>query len=881
MSLTAGEHLGPYEILGAIGAGGMGEVYRARDTKLNREVAIKILPSVVASDAEHLARFHREAQVLASLNHPNIAAIYGFEETSGVHALVMELVEGPTLADRISRGSVPLDEALPIARQIADALEAAHEQGIVHRDLKPANIKLRPDGTVKVLDFGLARTAVEPAAAGSASQLPTLASDVGVILGTAAYMSPEQARGKPVDRRADIWAFGVVFAEMLTGTRMFEGDTISETLASVIKDAPVIPNAPPVIKTLLTRCLERDPRVRLRDIGEARIVLDNPVLATSAAAAATTRSSSPRSSVVWALATVAAAIAGAAIVWVARPGRAPDEAPLRKFTLPVDDLLHGTSRTPQISPDGTKIVYTAARRLWVRDLAAFEPRAIMAEGNPLYYSWSPDSTQIAYISGDRIMKVSAAGGAAAVVAVLRQSLGSGIATAWMEREIVLTTGMPGTGLQRVSADGGDLSTILSPASNDEDFHDVSALLDGRGILYALDRGAGIVDTIMVFAGGSAKAVLRLEGETLRGPIYAQTGHILYERTTNNPGIWAVPFSIDDLAPTGDPFLVVPQGTLPSISRDGTLMFMPPVSAGLQELVWVDRTGTVVETIGRSLPGIAAPTLSPDGRLVAATALDNQRSDLWIFDTVRGAQRRLTFGDNIDGFPAWSQSGDRVVFSRAVPPRQSPRMIMAQPADGTGQSQVLVKTQRGVAPAVSPDGKFIAFTESGTNSVKTGQDLWYAPTDGSSPPRIFVDDAGSQGEPRFSPDGRYLAYQSGESGRPEVYVKAFPSGEGKWQVSVNGGVGPRWGTRVNRLFFLEIGAMTKVMEADVATAGAFAVGTPRAITDFTKIGFVMQGWDMNADGTRFVVARLVPNAPRQLASMTIVQNWFAEFRNRRP
>ena len=399
--------------------------------------------------------------------------------------------------------------------------------------------------------------------------------------------------------------------------------------------------------------------------------------------------------------------------------------------------------------------------------------------------------------------------------------------------------MPGAGLQSVSDDGGDLSTLMAPESKEQDFHDVSPLPDGKGLLYVLDRGGGIVDTIMLFAGGSAKAVLQLEGETIRAPIYAATGHILYERTSNNPGVWALPFSLDDLTSTGDPFLVVPEGGYPSVSRDGTLMFMPPVVVAPQELVWMDRAGTVIETIGRPLPGLMAPSLSPDGRLVAAVATENLRTDIWVFDTARGAQARLTFSEGDENFPAWSPSGDRVFFTRTIPPRQE-RKLTAQPADGTGQSQAIVDTRVATTSAVSPDGKYIAFSDASTDSVKTGSAIWYAPLDGSAPPRVFVDAPGSQRDPQFSPDGRYLAYQSAESGRDEVYVKSFPGGEGKWQVSVNGGAVPRWGRRVNRLFFFQFGTPTKVMEAEVSTAGAFAVGTPSPVADFLKVGSVGAG-----------------------------------------
>jgi Tol biopolymer transport system component len=885
MPLASGTRIGPYTVSAAIGAGGMGEVYRARDTRLERDVALKVLPQNVSGDAERLQRLQREARTLAALNHPNIAHVYGLENADGVTAFAMELVEGPTLEDRIAAGAIPIDEAVRIARQIADALENAHEQGIVHRDLKPANVKIRPDGTVKVLDFGLAR-AVEPAPNTGVSMMPTLTSPamtgIGVILGTAAYMSPEQAKGQPVDRRADIWAFGVVLAEMLSGKRMFGGDTVSEVLASVIKDAPAIPAAPPAIRHLIARCLQRDPRARLRDIGEARIVLEDPASIAWPASPSGAPSRAAASRAAWAVAAAAALIAGIAIGWLVRTAPPSAVVPRRTFALPVDNLIHGTQRPPQISPDGTKVVYSTPGRLWVRDLATAEARAIVAEGNPSFYTWSPDSAQIAYLTTDgRLMKVGVAGGTPGVVAVLGQQLGVDAATAWTtDGSIVVTTSLPGTGLQRVAADGGDLSTILTPAAEaEQDFHDVTALPEGKGLLYVLDRTAGIVDTIMVFAGGSPRRVLQLEGERLRTPRYASTGHILFERAGSNPGIWALPFSLDDLSATGEPFLVVPRGGFPSVSGEGTLLFMPPGVAASQELIWIDRTGAVAGTVGRPLQGLAMPALSPDGRRVAAVATEEQRTDIWVFDTVRDTQTRLTFSDGDESLPSWSPSGDQVLFSRSTPPRQT-RAIAAQPADGTGQSRVIIESQFATASAMSHDAKVIAFSQPGPDAVKMGPAIWLAPADGSAAPRLFTDDAGSQSEPRFSPDGRYLAYQSFESGRPEVYVKTFPGGEGKWQVSATGGIAPRWSRR-GTLLFLQPGPLGKVMEANVSTAGAFVVGRPREVMDFAKVERYAGGWDVNADATRFLVIRQSANAPRQLPHMTVIQNWFAEFKNRRP
>jgi serine/threonine protein kinase len=887
MPLPSGTHIGPYSVTVAIGAGGMGEVYRARDTRLERDVALKVLPENVSGDNERLLRLQREARTLAALNHPNIAHVYGLENANGVTAFAMELVDGPTLEDRIATGAIPLDEAARIARQIADALETAHEQGIVHRDLKPANVKIRPDGTVKVLDFGLAR-AVESAPNASASMMPTITSPamtaMGVIMGTAAYMSPEQAKGQPVDRRADIWAFGVVFAEMLTGKRMFAGDSVSETIASVIKDPPAIPDAPPAIRQLIARCLQRDQRARLRDIGEARIVLEDPASMTSAPAAAAGPVPAGRPGLAWALISAVVLVSGIGIGWLVRPAPPSVEVPHRTFTLPADNLIHSAQRAPVISPDGTKVAYASLGpgRLWVRDLATSESRSVL-DTDAQFFSWSPDSTQLVYVSSQdgRLMRVRADGGTPTAIAALRQSLGSDGATAWTaDGSIVFTSSLPNTGLQRVAVDGGDLAPLLMPVKDTErDFHDLSALPDGKGLLYVVDRVGGAVDTIAAFAGGSAKRVLQIEGETIRAPVYASTGHILFQRTSNNPGVWAVPFSLDDLTTTGDPFLVVPQGTFPSVSRDGTLVYMPPVVAGMQELVWIDRTGAAVGTIGRPLPGLNSPALSPDGRRVAATALEEQHPAIWVFDTTRDAQTRLTFGEGDKNSPTWSPGGDRVFFTWATPP-ETGRSIAAQPADGTGQSQVIVKTRRGIAASISPDGRFVVYTESGPDVAKMGSDIWYASIDGSVPPRPFISDPQPQQDPRFSPDGRYVAYLSFEAGRPDVFVKAFPGGEGKWQVSVNAGVAPRWSRR-GTLLFLQPGPTTKVMEATVSTSGAFVAGTPREVLDFAKVERYAGGWDVIADASRFVVMRQSASAPRRQPPMTVIQNWSAGFKNRRP
>jgi Tol biopolymer transport system component len=882
VSLERGSRIGSYEVLAKLGEGGMGEVYRARDPRLDRDVAIKVLPASVASDPDRLARLQREARMLAALNDPHIAQIYGLEETGAVTALVMELVEGPTLADRMGQGPLALDEALPIARQIAEALEVAHEQGIVHRDLKPANVKVRPDGTVKVLDFGLAR-ATDSVINRDSSLLPTLTSPaqmtgVGVVLGTAAYMSPEQAKGRPVDRRADIWAFGVVLTEMITGRPLFAGESVTETLASVMKDVPQIPDAPPAIRQLLHRCLERDPRRRLRDIGEARIVLENPAVAERETAspipAQTPLATRPWA---WIAAIATTALAAGVAGWALRPMPAADAVPLRKFTLPVEGLQSGPIRMPQLSPDGTKLVYVSNGRLVLRDLTTLQPRELSNAPDLRNAFWSPDSTQVGYISGDRLWRVPVTGGAPVVVTVLRQGLGNGVGAAWDEDgRIVLTTAVPGTGLQQVSADGGDLTTLVAPEPPaEQDFHDVTFLPDGRGLLYALDRGSGLVDTLAVFTGTTKKVVLKIENETLRVPIYARSGHIVYERTTNNPGIWAVPFSLSTLNTTGEPFLVSAQSAFPSLSRDGTLIFLPQAPPRPFEILSVDSNGKVLSTIGQPKVGVREPHLSPDGQRVAAGAQANGRYDVWIYDVMRGGQTRLTFGEGDELPLTWSPSSDRVFFARNVPPSQA-RVLAAQATDGTGNVVEVVASNAVTTAEVSRDGKYLIYSDAGRDSTKTGFDLWYLPLDGGKTPTLFLEAPTAQGEPRLSRDGRYLAYVSNESGRSEVYIKPFPSGEGKWQVSVNGGAAPRWDATGERLFFIEPSADPKAMQASIVTRPALSIGTPAELFKSSATGRrLANGWDVFPDGKRFVLIAQVQTA------ITVVQNWFAEFRGRHP
>ena len=626
-----GQAIAHYKVTDKLGAGGMGEVYRATDTKLHRDVALKVLPEAFGGDAQRMARFQREAQVLASLNHRNIAAIYGLEESSSVRALAMELVEGPTLAERIAHGTLPLDEALPIAKQIAEALEYAHERGIIHRDLKPANIKLKADGTVKVLDFGLAKALSDDTSAQDISNSPTLTmatTKAGIILGTAAYMSPEQAKGKAADRRADVWSFGAVLFEMLAGRQLYTGETGSEVLARVITQEPdhsALPaRTPQRIRELLKRCLTKDPRQRLQAIGEARVAIEGVISRRDAGTSADEKPgpalaiAGSQRGVPWVTlgATVAlTTLATAFLVWFFQPR--PGELPVRKFAIPVAGLRLGIPTPPALSPDGRKIVYVAGQSLCIRELSQLEPRELAPGVSPEYPFWSPDSTQVAFLAHQKLWRVGIQGGPPTVVAAAGFHRGATTPGAvWAEDgKIIFAPAANGTGLLSVSEQGGDFAEFLARDEKlDSDFHKPSLLPGGKGLLFIVDRNEGGYDTIAAFTGKTRKTILQLKGETLDSPVYSPTGHILYSRTSGTVGIWAVPFSLGDLQITGEPFLVVPGGTWPSVSSDGTLLYSEEGETHLQAVL-LNRKGEVKrpwenQSSGWSIPAFlrTAPAL---------------------------------------------------------------------------------------------------------------------------------------------------------------------------------------------------------------------------------------------------------------------------------
>ena len=799
-----GKSIAHYRVTEKLGAGGMGEVYRATDTKLGREVALKVLPTVFANDSQRMARFKREAHVLASLNHPNIASIYGLEEADGVHCLVLELVEGPTLAERIREGAIPLDESLTIAKQISEALEAAHEKGVIHRDLKPANVKVTPEGLVKVLDFGLAKALAEPASEAEMENSPTasiLPTHEGVILGTAAYMSPEQAKGKIVDKRADIWAFGVVLFEMLTGKRLYTGENASETLASVIKDDPdwnLIPTDTPLkIRELLRRCLQKDSRKRLRDVGDARIEIEEALAdpsgtlalpAGSVAAQPTWRRASP-----WAIAGLLGFVAVVAL-WA--PWRTK-ETPMRvSVNFPSGQSLWTVQGAAAvISPDGTRLAFVTTddqgqRKLYLRPLDQLQANALSGTEGAANPFFSPDGQWIAFFSGNKLKKVSVRGGAAVTLCDAPNGRGG----SWGEDGTIVLAPEIYSGLSRVSSAGGTREAVstLDKEKGETTHRWPQVLPGGKAVLFTVGIGStdGNIEVQSLETG--ERKTLQLGGFYGR---YLPTGHLVY---MSEATLFAAPFDLARLEVTGPPAPILEDvRTSPNywsgqfdFSQTGTLVYLTGGGAASEvSIFWMDPEGKT-EPLLPTPRDYKNPSFSPDGKRLAVDIDEGGNSDLWVYELERETLSRLTFDEGNDHGPVWTPDGQWVTFASN---RGGGRVLNLywKRADGTGDAERLTESSNSQFPfSWSPDGKVLAFFEP---SPGTNMDLWTLPMEGDGAgglkpgkPTQFLRMSFRQWDPAFSPDGRWIAYQSDESGQFEVYVRPFPGPGGKWQISTTGG-----------------------------------------------------------------------------------------------
>ncbi len=875
MTLAAGTKLGPYEILSPLGAGGMGEVYRAKDTKLHREVAIKVLPESLSADPERLARFEREARVLASLNHPHIASIYGMEESTSVKALVLELVEGQTLQDRIEAGPIPIDEALSIGKQIAEALEVAHEKGIVHRDLKPANVKIDPEGQVKVLDFGLAK-ALDPLASTSSpdiSHSPTmsLGTQAGMILGTAAYMSPEQARGKPVEKRADIWAFGVVLYETLAGARLFAGETVSDTLAAVLRheisfDA-LPPATPPSVRSLLARCLDRDPKNRLRDIGEARIALEvagHAAPKQSPAAVAATPAFGRRSR---AMAIGAAAFAlGLAAGWLLhRPSRPASGAGAR-WALAIPDgfsLLGESSPNLAISADGRQqaaVVVDSARttHLLVRSMDEIEPRILADTEGATSPFFSPDGKWIGFFRNQTLLKIPSGGGPPIDLAATATVTAARGAT-WSRDGFIYFAPNVAVGLSRVSQNGGPVTAVtkLDLARDERTHRWPQALPDGSAVLFTCDTAASTeyYDDARIEAvrpsTGERKVVL--EGSSQAR--YGSGGRLIFAR---GGSLYAIAFDPRTLSTRGAPEIVaqgiatdVSSGAVQfAVSASGAAVWAPGGATAQYRLFWIDRKG--VET---PIPISADPynesVLSPDGKHAALTGGKGGVADLWVADLERGTQTRLTVGDVVTN-PVWTPDGTRVAYMVRVRGQEDRRWRLAwKPADGSRDAETLLESDRPLAPSgFTPDGRKLLYSISKDErgSEQNGSfDIDLLPVTGDRKPELLLHDTFAKRDGIVSPDGRWLAYCSNEGGQQSVFVRPFPSGEGRWQISAGLAFEPRWSRDQKELFFRSGSALYRV---SIDTRKGFSAGKPEMIIDRVSTAGIVHTYSEGPDGRIF-------------------------------
>jgi Tol biopolymer transport system component len=893
MELSPGTRLGTYEIIAPVGAGGMGEVYRAHDTKLGRDVAIKILPEAFARDATRLSRFQREAKMLASLNHPNIATIYGLEDSNGVHYLVMELVPGETLADRIRRdGAVPIVETLNIANQIAEALEAAHEKGIIHRDLKPANVKVTPEGKVKVLDFGLAKAYAEDTGSHDPNSSPTLtaaATMQGMIMGTAAYMSPEQARGKAVDRRTDIWAFGCVLYELASGDQLFGGESVTDTLAQVITKEPDWGQVPARIQPLLRWCLERDTKKRLRDVADGMASLKEMPEQTLGQPRVT---SAPKW--LWAVA-IAACLAAAALAVIQfrqKPPAAPE--PVRyQIRLP-DNVYFSQTASFALSPDGRHIAFSALGQgsgpaIWVQDLDGSEARALpdTATGPTTPpFSWSPDSRYIVISGvGSKLRKADLQTGTTQDIC---DKPGPPVGMSW-NTDGVIIFGNPYTGLWRVPASGGTPTplTVLD-ASRQEREHELPVFLpDGQHFIYL--RISKVLDNTGIYIGSLADPPERQSEKLLLqtgfGAEYTSSpessvGRLLFLRGGTLMAQGLDPEKqelIGDPAPVADQVSTNYETGFFSASSS-TLVYRTLSSNSYSQLTWFDSQGKIIGTAGD--PGfVEAPSISPDGTRIAyrQDSQDHSDKDIWVLDVARGSSTRFTFGGSWNDNPMWSPDGTQIVFTSN---RAGKFNLYQKPANGAqNEVELLPRTDDDKAPwSWSPDGRYLLYGV--TQNLSGGrQELWVLPMQGDRTPFPFSRTPFDQNSPRFSPDGRWVAYTSNESGRHEVYVREFTVPPGatetgeKWLISNGGGTRPIWRADGKEIAYFGPG-FTALMSVSVDAGNhSFHAGVPQ---ELFKLPPGLIGADSTADLKRWVLA--IPAAQKGPQTFSVVVNWAPATKN---
>jgi Tol biopolymer transport system component len=888
MPLTIGSQLGSHEITALLGKGGMGEVYRARDLKLKREVAIKILPEEFSRDADRLSRFQREAEVLASLNHPNIAGIHDLEETNGTRYLVLELVEGETLADKISSGPIRVEEALNIAKQIAEALEAAHERGIIHRDLKPANIKITADGKIKVLDFGLAKAMESAPANATVSNSPTLLSGsmAGMIVGTAAYMSPEQAKGRQVDKRADIFAFGCVLYEMLVGRPTFDGEDVSEILAHVLTREPDWTRLPVTVSSrvrdLLRLCLEKNVKNRCNDAADIRLLIEwalkEPLMEVATLQAA------PRTRERLWVGLAVLLLIGIAALSAVHFREKPPAMPVLRYAIgaPENTTVHSFA----ISPDGRYVVIAAAvnnkLQLWLRALDALQPQPMAFTEDATYPFWSPDSRYIGFFAQGKLKKVSVSGGPSQSLCDVRNTRGG----SWSRDDVIIfSPNSVGISIQKVSAAGGTPSDVTRTKGDQR--HPVF-LPDGRRFLYLVRAAAPEKSGIYVSSldGTDNRRILPdVSGAVFApAPNLGRVGHILFVRENT---LMALPFDAGNAQSAGEVFPVADGVGLTTnglyvpatVSDTGVLLYSNGGAAGssARQIAWFDRNGKLLGPVGAT-GAVNWAAISPDEKSVAFGRLNGASTDLWLRDLARGTETRLTSDVSTNGVPFWSPKSDRIVFASN---RTGAFNLFLKATSGSGQDESLVTNGNTKIPSQwSRDGRFIVYYEV---NPKTRHDIWVLPMEGSEKDRKpvpFLQTEFAEFKAQLSPDSQWMAYTSDQSGRREVYVRPFPVADGQWTISVAGGEGPRWRGDGKELFFEA--ADGKMMAVTVKASGGpkptFDAGTPAALFDAHIVHPAIDTnfeYDVTADGKRFLINALSDPTAASSPPLTVVVNWNVE------
>ena len=905
MPLGPGTRLGPYEIQSAIGAGGMGEVYQARDTRLDRVVAIKIVSSEIGSSPELRERFEREARTVASLNHPHICTLHDVGHQDGTDFLVMEYLEGETLEQRLKKGALPLEQALQIGIQIAGALDKAHRAGIVHRDLKPGNIMLvGPAGrrggplgppVAKLLDFGLAKRTAPAVAAQGLSMLPTTPPNLtaqGTILGTFQYMAPEQLEGRDADARTDIFAFGSVVYEMVTGRKAFEGKSQVGLIGAILEREPVPistiqPSAPPALDRILQRCLAKDPDERWQSAGDLAAQLTwvgemaaSPIVAP--AAAAETSAKAARASRVMALAAVLLVAAIGLGLTALSFYLALGEAPVLRFSVSPPEkasfeaTMGGGSFVPTVSPDGRRLAFTATdastTRIWVRALDTLDAQPLQGTDGASHPFWTPDSRSIAFFAQGKLKRIDVAGGPP--VTLCDAAIGRG--GTWNRDGVILFAAAVTGTIYRVGAGGGEPVAVTKPVSTGG--HRLPSFLpDGHHFVFLSIETAGSPE-VLVGALDSTDSTRLLAADS--NALYSAPGELLFVRQGT---LLRQLFDVTTLELSGDPSPVAEQVAVSnfagsfSVSDTGVLAYRGGRgTTGNVQLAWFDRTGKLVETVGAPGP-IRGVDVSPDGKRVAVHRHDGNGGDVWLLDLGRrGTMTRFTFDASQDNAnPIWSPDGSRIVFGSQ---RNGKWGLYQKAANGTGAEQLLVESDLPKVPmAWSPDGKLLAYV---VNNSKTAVDLWILPFGGDRKPSPLLQTQFVESHPQISPNGKWIAYWSIESGKAEVYVRPFPTGDGKWQISANGGIFMRWRPNGSEIFYMTTGSLGKLMSVKVNPAGpTFEYGDPTELFDSGYVDFVHGGgsyhtYAVSPDGQRFLIPRPESALGTEVAPapITVVVNW---------